>query len=379
MSSGTDRDDERDAHLREALRHAPDADAAPPSALSQSILRQARLAAAPAPTPASTSRGSLWSLLSSWMRPPVAAGFASLMVATLVGVMWWERPIDEPLTEARAPAAAAPAPRGPDVAVVAAPSAGADQPLASKDRVLTPPAAPAPMKNDAAAKKSAAPDARRLPGESKTSPQQRPSAPALRDEKAQSTAPPLAESTAVAAPALPTPEATGAASPRAARQRQAEGAADSPRADTEALLSKAAPARPAAAAGLGRSTAQNPMAGLRAALAARPEEWTWQRGDGAEQPMNEAVQAWLGRVDDATRTRWQASAPEPRVRDTRPLRLLRNGRLQATLHLEAGTVRVETAAEAAPGPAGGDASAPSAALPGATAAELKATLEQATP
>ncbi len=378
MSSGTDPDDERDAHLREALRHAPDADAAPPSAVSQAILRQARLATAPAPTPAPTSRGSLGSLLSSWMGLPVAAGFASLMVATLVGVMWWERPIDEPLTEARAPAAPAPAPapapRELEVAAVAPPSAA--PPLVSKDRPLTP---PAPMKNDAAARKSAAAEATRLPAESKTSPQQRAPAPALRDEKTTRVAPPLAESTTVAAAAPPAPDATGAASPRAARQRQPEVAADSAGADTEALLSKPAPARPAAAAGPGRSSVQNPVAGLRAALAARPEEWTWQRGNGAEQPMNEAVQTWLGRVDDATRTRWQTTASEGRARDTRPLRLLRNGRLQATLHLEAGSVRVETAGQAPPGPEGGDASAPSAALPGATAAELKATLEQAAP
>ena len=38
-------DSERDAWLREALRHAPDADAAPPRDLSETILAQARAAA----------------------------------------------------------------------------------------------------------------------------------------------------------------------------------------------------------------------------------------------------------------------------------------------------------------------------------------------
>ena len=40
-------DAERDAWLREALRHAPDAAAGPPAALRESILTQARAATAP--------------------------------------------------------------------------------------------------------------------------------------------------------------------------------------------------------------------------------------------------------------------------------------------------------------------------------------------
>jgi hypothetical protein len=32
----------------------------------------------------------------SWLaRPQVAAGFASVMAATLVGMLWWDRPMDE--------------------------------------------------------------------------------------------------------------------------------------------------------------------------------------------------------------------------------------------------------------------------------------------
>ncbi|HKX42188.1 MAG TPA: hypothetical protein VJO99_13590, partial [Burkholderiaceae bacterium] len=92
----------RDAWLREALRHAPDADAAPPAALRDAILRQARAAATiAAPRNASSSPtgwrrrlAEVWSWLTG---PRVAAGFASLMVATVVGLMWWDRPIDEGL------------------------------------------------------------------------------------------------------------------------------------------------------------------------------------------------------------------------------------------------------------------------------------------
>ena len=45
-------DAERDAWLREALRHAPDAGAAPPPLLSDAILAKARAAAAEAAPPA---------------------------------------------------------------------------------------------------------------------------------------------------------------------------------------------------------------------------------------------------------------------------------------------------------------------------------------
>jgi hypothetical protein len=97
-------DAERDAWLREALRHAPDSGAVPPTTISAAILAEARAAAA-RPTAASALRRgaaapaahpllALWSWLA---RPPVAAGFASVMAATLVGLMWWDRPMDETL------------------------------------------------------------------------------------------------------------------------------------------------------------------------------------------------------------------------------------------------------------------------------------------
>ena len=50
----------------------------------------------------------------SWLaRPPVAAGFASVMAATLVGMLWWDRPMDETrLPPPSSPAATAPKRRG---------------------------------------------------------------------------------------------------------------------------------------------------------------------------------------------------------------------------------------------------------------------------
>ena len=94
---------EHDAWLREALRHAPDASASPPPSLRESILAEARAAARagwarPAAAPSLLDRAlAFWSWLA---RPQVAAGFASVMAATLVGMLWWDRPMDEAMLPA---------------------------------------------------------------------------------------------------------------------------------------------------------------------------------------------------------------------------------------------------------------------------------------
>jgi len=150
-------DNERDVWLREALRHAPDADAAPPRDVSETILAQARAAARRGATPAPSAGthnpiAALWDWLA---RPPVAAGFASVMAATIVGLMWWDRPMDEALPPRPQPALPAqPAP--PDVraaetaAAPAAPEAGDHRAGTAKTDALeerapraTAPAAPA--------------------------------------------------------------------------------------------------------------------------------------------------------------------------------------------------------------------------------------------
>ena len=120
---------EHDAYLRSALRHAPDAALVPSDALNEAILLRARSATASVSRPSlastgadvgtrSNDRGSRFTIettrwrrlaaLWAWLgQPAVATGFAGLMVATLVGVMWWDRPLDEampPRTERRAAA-----------------------------------------------------------------------------------------------------------------------------------------------------------------------------------------------------------------------------------------------------------------------------------
>jgi hypothetical protein len=104
-------DTERDAWLREALRHAPDASAAPPPALREAILAQARAVAAAAAgagraTASSRPRQRSFADFWAWLaRPPVASGFAGLMAATLVGLMWWDQPMDLAQPRPASPAA----------------------------------------------------------------------------------------------------------------------------------------------------------------------------------------------------------------------------------------------------------------------------------
>jgi hypothetical protein len=110
--SDPDGDGARDAWLSQALRHAPDSNAAPPTALSEAILAEARAAATRStlsfPRRPHVGARALGDVLLSWWtalaRPPVAAAFASLMVATLVGVMWWDRPMDETTPRPPSPA-----------------------------------------------------------------------------------------------------------------------------------------------------------------------------------------------------------------------------------------------------------------------------------
>ena len=105
-------DPERDAWLAQALRHAPDADAQAPPGLSEIILRQARAASAAAAPAAGTLQPGGLAALWHWLaRPAVATGFASVMSATLVGVMWWGQPMDALPKRAEPPSLSAAPPR----------------------------------------------------------------------------------------------------------------------------------------------------------------------------------------------------------------------------------------------------------------------------
>lgn len=324
---------ERDAWLTEALRHAPDADAAPPAALREAILREARAATAGAravPAPGTAHR-----LLAAWSwlaRPPVAAGFASVMVATLVGLMWWDRPIDETLQRpptptstpgAQQPAAAAPTPAGEGAAVQPAPPARAGK---------------------AAAPRTAAP-------QEQTSAERTEPA-AFSDERKRVAMPPAAPDAAVAA------ARDDAATPSAGASARA--------------LTKVAPATSGALARRQEATAAPaaPLAELLASAAEQPQRWSWQRS-GSAQPMSPALQRWLQQLELAATLQWRATDGAPPPSEGSVLRLYRDNAPYATLRLDADAVWLV--------PASTTARPASASLPTTALADLKRALDEAAP
>jgi hypothetical protein len=331
MSASHDRaDDERDAWLSAALRHAPDAQVGPPTALSDTILQQARAAAREARAPTARRWAAAWGWLA---RPPVAAGFASLMVAMLVGLIWWDRPMDETLVRPPAEAATQATHDARERVVppaTASSEAGARQaPAVTSERAL---AAPKTERSSAprAQPQAPAPSVRAAPT---PFPDSRAPAPiASADEGA---AAPRDEATAVASGALARPAAKAAApAPAAAAQLRREDSAE---------------ARPA------------PLAALLDSIATQPERWSWRRG-AARRPMNPALQGWLLQLDRATTGRWQDGAAAPA--DAAPLQLYRDGTPAATLHLGDDTIWLAPASQAA--------------LPRITITALKQALDDAT-
>ena len=272
--------DEHDAWLHQALRHAPDAMAVPPLALRESILAQARSAVRPRRgVAASASFADRAAAFWSWLaRPPVAAGFASVMAATLVGLMWWDRPMDEGLTpppsrsvssasKIASPSTAIvadappslPAPSfstAPEATAAAPANALAPQPLAAKRALAVPtPTTPAGVADEKKAKDRA------TSHDVGSAPPVAPSAFPLRDHpeenaavtRTQEASPSLArkaERPPMAAPTeSPRPAATEPLSPTLAAPAAAEIAprADAAARDSQSLgaagvLAKAAPA-----------------------------------------------------------------------------------------------------------------------------------------
>ena len=390
------RGDERDAWLAQALRHAPDANADAPSALSDTILREARAAPVrPAvrsvkPQPGKDGSPMQW-LVTAWdwlARPPVTAGFASVMVATLVGIMWWGRPLDESLP--RAPEVVSPAPQARDEAappaVVAAASATAELQATPAE-----PAAPKPGKvsresatlGRLADKKDAEKSARAA----------HPTEESTRLRSAADAAPAVAAAAAppVAFPAAPPAPARQAAATaneaqaplaqrhdlvapaaRAAAESSGQVAADKaapPRNDLRAMQGSASPALAKARAA---DAGDSPLATLRAQITQQPERWRWQRDQGAPQPMNAAVQRWLAELDRQTASRWQAGNGSTAREPASSVRLFRDGALQITLGFTGSTVWAESIGASTP-------PASMVALPESTAETLRKALDEATP
>ena len=351
-------DPARDAWLSEALRHAPDADAAPSAELSDAILRQARQAvkAPPAREPARANPlAQLWAWLA---RPPVAAGFATVMVATLVGVMWWDRPLDDALPRSDTPAATRTAdpPVAPPPPVAAAPARAPEEPQAfepeRKKESANTAAAPAP-KGDRARERATE---RRAPAAVTD-------ASHARSDDAAAPPPAAAAATTPPAPAA-APAPTGEiAAPSAAAPARDEALRQGSGSAPARTLAKSAPA--AATAGGLALRAQD--SGTPLLTIDEPRRWSWQR-DAAMRAMTPALQRWLVQLDRAVRWR-PADSPPPAAGPHAMLQLWRDGVPRATMTLGDDAVWL-TPADGAP---------MMAPLAPAAAASLKATLITATP
>jgi hypothetical protein len=385
--------EERDAWLHQALRHAPDASATPPQALRDAILAKARSAVRRQPA-ARRSMIDRFAEFWSWLaRPPVAAGFASVMAATLVGLMWWDRPMDEALpppslrrTEPPPATPAAPTAPGPgtssDTAVAAETAAApngdatARTPAAPAQTAAAPAFVAEPRQDDrrASNSRSASPEATPFPEKSETgsntTSQNLPAATAIA-KKSEPAPAPTTNATAAAAdaqgpvtmqaPRTAPPETTRRADAGTNDAKNAGALAAAPRA--EALAAKpesalrqrdAAPTRAAAgsfdagAAATPRAFAAAPMADLLNSIVQDAPSWSRPTASGDAVALDEATQAWLASVDAATTGRWQQaegnrlthleSAPGSAVQT---LLLHRDGRSSVIVRIDSGGVFFE--------------------------------------
>ena len=378
-------DDERDAWLAQALRHAPDANADAPPSLTETILREAR-AAAVTPAAQAAARhaapGPLQWLASAWdwlARPPVAAGFASVMVATLVGVMWWDQPLDENLPRAPEVVSATPQARAevvPPAVVAAALSTRDAQPVRPESTAPAPEtptgalAAQARLADKNAAEKSAR--VSRAAEEPAPARSAADTAPAVAAAAPPPAAFPAAPQAAATTNEAVSPSERRRESPAPAAKALAESPAPaatdraaSPHNDLRALQGAADPA--ALAKARAADADDTPLAPLRNRIAQQPERWRWQRGAGSPQAMTAAVQGWLAEVDRQTVAHWQAGAKSTAPEPANTLRLFRDGALQATLGLAGAGVWIEAS------------TASVATLPEGAAESLRKALAEATP
>jgi hypothetical protein len=377
-------DAERDAWLREALRHAPDADLAPPAALSQRILREAqlKLRRAAAEPPRST-----WTRLWIWSaRPAVGAGLASVMLAGVIAGMWWDRPMQEnsPRATSEPPRAEAASPPGEE-RTAAAPAAPPAQ--------LSQPAAPSPSPQAAAVDRAADAQAGAAapapaPRAAKSRPQAPQGAAPLRREALPGTEQPVsmplpeaapdalskaARTAGTMAPAAPTgigsTAPSFAAPPRAPLQTKAEATGQ---------ISAAAPApRAAARQRASPPVAERSLSALRLAISADPQPWSWQRAQAPVQPVSDALAAWLAAVDQQAAGRWSPGALGAVDPAWRPLRLLHQGRVVHRLGLDGSLLRWESADAGAN--SGAAATVWQAPLDGAQVEALRGALERFAP
>jgi len=378
-----------DAHLRAALRHAPDHALAPPAGVSQTILNAARQLHKPArpaatPSPAvritvAPPRAIAW--LRQWFASPrLAGGLATGLVAAL-GLGLWIDLGREPVID-RAPVEAAKETRSSEATPAAPPAVGSggareddrraemaavqqrtpEAPAASRakrsadaaviapqitrDVDPAPPKAPAPRaasperRQNRVAPESESELAKMSPPETAPPPSAAAPTPAPRSEPAPAVtevAPAPAEATDAA------PTATAAATDN--RQRDAAARSDMRMSSAAARAAAVAGARapavdPAVEAAAAASPAFTLLRRARSELGNGNARWTWMPpGKAAIVPLDDAAHEWLARVAQATRARWIDTTERASAGEALEVRWWRDDWPQATLRIEADGLR----------------------------------------
>lgn len=322
----------RDAWLREALRHAPDADAAPPAELSEAILREAA-AKAPARSVPRRAAASPWARWWSWLaQPSVGAGLASVMVACVIGAMWWEGPTAGLSSRGSVDTAVGMAPAAAPAPASAPPAANDSAPPAANDSAETSREAAVVTRAPAAAPVLPARASRRaLEDKALNAPP--PSAPIV---VAPAAPQPAADAVATAAaPASPPPAPAAAAT----SERNERGSPPPALAKAQARSVQGSLAAALAPAG------PRSLEEIRAAVAADPARWTWRRGGDAVPAADPALQALLVELDAVVAVRLKPALPDAAAgTPAGTLYLLRDGRVVYSLWLDARVLRWQRSA-----------------------------------
>ncbi|HSB98741.1 MAG TPA: hypothetical protein VLE45_02420 [Burkholderiaceae bacterium] len=353
-----------DAHLRAALRHAPDHALSPPSGLTQTILAAARQAhrgapATPVPPPTRmrpAGEPSLHGWMQRMLSPRWAGAWAVVLVVALGLGLWLDLELRPVVEHPAVVASNGTAPVAP--AVNEAPRVTAPSEPSADTRMAEASAKPAPVtpQREAAL---AAPRVRSAIEPARSGD----GAPAQPRETAaavpiDATPPPVARAAAPAAmpdvAAAPdprrdetTPEVkradTIAAAPAARGAEQRVSAAGALREQLALRSMGKAEADPTRAAPTAVSAASPASALLRRAqgeLSAGRARWTWVApGRLTIAPFDEDAQAWLSRVAQAAQDRWSETGERGEPRDAIEARWWRDGWPQATLRIEADGLR----------------------------------------
>jgi hypothetical protein len=361
-----------DAHLRAALRHAPDHALAPPSGLSQTILAAARQAhlpvrasAAPPPVrmhPAGGRPLSLW--LRRLFAPRWAGAWAAGLVAALGLGLWidlgMEPVVDRPTAVATRDSAQPQTPTNSEGA--RAPSSPGDAATdGARIAALTKVQPPAPAEQPAPP--TATPDAT-MPATRQRADERSAALRKQVDELSQRREPVAPQPAEKAARRAETPTAEAAVQGRVAaapESKHAEPAVGAPAAAAAPPVPTVAGANappPAAALELGQGAVRDARKGelgeavaaaspaftllrrAQAELAAGSALWTWAApGVATMAPFDDAAQAWLARVVQLARGRWVDVRERGESLDALEVRWWRDGWPHATLRIEAEGLR----------------------------------------